>query len=213
MRIEFFRGAIAAFALAAAGTSSASVTFYAGENFTGEEMTIDRAVANFEGIGFNDRARSIIVREGRWEICGDANYKGGCTMLGPGRYSALKTLSGKVSSVRPVDAADGRPGRAKPVDPRAVLYEGKNFAGRSFAVEPGNIVGDFDGTGFNDKASSLRIGSGYWIFCSDSNFHGECRTFGPGEHSRLPSELERKISSGRRISEAYPYTQNPRWDR
>ena len=41
-------------------------------------------------------------------------------------------------------------------------------------------------TGFNDRASSLRVQSGYWIFCSDSEFRGECRTFGPGDYASLP---------------------------
>jgi hypothetical protein len=49
-----------------------------------------------------------------------------------------------------------------------------------------NIVPDLNTTGFNDRASSLRIESGYWMFCTDANFHGECRTFGPGEYPELP---------------------------
>ena len=34
------------------------------------------------------------------------------------------------------------------------------------------VVANLAGTGFNDRASSLRIEGGYWIFCSDANFHG-----------------------------------------
>jgi hypothetical protein len=64
---------------------------------------------------------------------------------------------------------------------------------------------------FNDRASSLRVDSGYWIFCSDANFRGECRTFGPGDYPMLPPELNDRISSGRRISNDYPYSQNPNW--
>jgi len=59
-------------------------------------------------------------------------------------------------------------------------------------------------------ASSLRVESGYWIFCSDSEFRGECRTFGPGDYASLPG-LNNAISSGRRISSSYPYGERPDW--
>jgi hypothetical protein len=67
-------------------------------------------------------------------------------------------------------------------------------------------------TGFNDRASSLRVESGYWIFCSDAEFRGECRTFGPGDYATLPG-LNNVISSGRRISNDYPYSERPDWQR
>ena len=50
------------------------------------------------------------------------------------------------------------------------------------------------------------------MFCSDANFQGECRTFGPGDYPTLPYELNNRISSGRRITADYPYRQNPSWD-
>jgi hypothetical protein len=39
---------------------------------------------------------------------------------------------------------------------------------------------------------------------------GECLTFGPGDYANL-SELSNRISSGRRISNNYPYDAPPRW--
>src|SRR5262249_43721179 len=66
-------------------------------------------------------------------------------------------------------------------------------------------VSNFDRSGFNDRASSLRVDGGYWLFCTDALFEGVCRTFGPGEYAQLPWEINRKISSGRRIHEQYPY--------
>ena len=74
----------------------------------------------------------------------------------------------------------------------------------------GQGSGNLDGT-FNDRATSLRVERGYWIFCSDANFQGECRTFGPGEYPQLPPELDNRISSGRRISNSYPYADQPDW--
>ena len=84
-----------------------------------------------------------------------------------------------------------------------------HLTGRAFALG-GDGAGNLDGL-FNGRASSLLVDRGYWIFCSDANFGGECRTFGPGEYPVLPRELDNRISSGRRISNAYPYTDNPNW--
>ena len=37
------------------------------------------------------------------------------------------------------------------------------------------------------------------------------RTFGPGEYPNLPPNLRDRISSGRRISNEYPYNAQPVW--
>ena len=49
------------------------------------------------------------------------------------------------------------------------------------------------------------------MFCSEAQFRGTCRTFGPGDYPALPSGLDNRISSGRRVSEDYPYSGNPTW--
>jgi hypothetical protein len=48
-------------------------------------------------------------------------------------------------------------------------------------------------------------------FCTDTFFEGTCRTFGPSEYAQLPWDVNRKISSGRRIHEHYPYGAPPAW--
>ena len=48
------------------------------------------------------------------------------------------------------------------------------------------------------------------MFCSDANFEGECRTFGPGDYPQL-GWLSNRISLGRRISNDYPYNAPPQW--
>ncbi len=94
--------------------------------------------------------------------------------------------------------------------PGAVLYEQPGFGGRAFPINRERI-GNFDRTQFNDRAQSLRIAYGYWIFCSDADFQGNCRTFGPGDYPSLEWSLNRSISSGRMISNDYPYNQQPNW--
>ena len=49
---------------------------------------------------FNDRAASAIVHSGRWEFCGDFDYRGGCAIYGPGSYPELGALTRHLSSVR-----------------------------------------------------------------------------------------------------------------
>lgn len=202
--------------MAAGAVSASSITFFERENFQGRRFSADQAVFNFARFGYNDRAESAIVEDGLWEICMDADFRGACQILRPGRYPDLHAYGNRVSSVRPVDDRHrdehgqwDRDGKTSPV--RAILYEGPNMSGRSIAIEDETLTNL--GTRFNDRASSLRVLRGYWIFCSDIGFRGECRTFGPGEYPTLPWALDNRISSGRRIYNEYPYSQAPAWSR
>ena len=201
--------------IAAAATSAAadSITFYQDDNYRGRHFTADQQVPNFARNGFNDLVNSAVVHDGRWEICIDSDFRGACSVLGPGAYPNLGAYAGRISSVRPVDSrssSERSDDRSRYHEARATLYEGPNLSGRSFALN--DAMPNLGRTGFNDRASSLRVDSGYWIFCSDSEFRGECRTFGPGEYASLPG-LNNVISSGRRISNDYPYGDRPNWQR
>jgi hypothetical protein len=172
------------------------------------------------------------VRDGVWEVCRDANFNGGCIQLPPGRYQRMDgNFVRNISSARQIDgrAYGGASSVAPPVQytgpnagnvyqgpggpvPQAILYEGHDFQGRQFPMTR-DVMNNLDRTGFNDRAGSLRVSAGYWVFCSDANFQGECQTFGPGEYPNLQRELDRRISSGRLISNAYPYSGPPQWER
>jgi hypothetical protein len=195
------------------GDPKADVVLYGGYDFTGASFRVGGFIANLDGTGFNDRAQSAIVYNGTWELCADADFGGGCQVFAPGRHANLGFLAGRVSSLRPVGGAGGSvsPGGGWGAGNRAILYESPGLAGRSFVVD--RYVSNLDGTGFNDRAASLRVERGYWMFCSDAGFQGECRTFGPGDYPDLPYGLSNRISSGRRISDEYPYQNNPNWDR
>jgi len=82
--------------------------------------------------------------------------------------------------------------------------------GRSFSFE-GTVMTNLDRTGSNDRASSIRIGGGYWMFCTDAGFEGTRRTFGPGDYASLPWDINDRISSGRGIHDQYPYKAPPAW--
>ena len=220
MKNPVTRIAVAAiFALGATAVLAGEITLYENPGFQGRRMTLRGTTPDLDRTNFNDRAESIVVREGVWEVCTDARFSGRCVRLQPGEYPNLQgDLNNRISSARevaqyapppPPVAAPG-PGYGGPA--RAVLYEGEGFRGRSFELQR-DVVRNLDRTSFNDRAASLRVFSGYWIFCSDANFEGDCRTFGPGDYPDLPGDLNRRISSGRRIADRYPYGGAPNWGR
>jgi Beta/Gamma crystallin len=191
------------------GGGEARVELFDLTGFGGRPFGVNATISNFADVGFNDRTQSMIIHEGTWEACEHADFRGACQTFGPGRYPTLAQYGGRISSLRPV-AGGGIGGWG--TGARALLYEGPNLTGRSFVLN-NEVVSNLASTGFNDRASSLRIEAGYWLFCSDAYFGGECFTFGPGDYPTLPWGLSNRVSSGRRINQHYPYNQNPNWQR
>ena len=111
-------------ALLGAGHAAAQVTLYAREGFRGRAVKVDRQIGNLERVGFNDRASSVVVDGGRWEVCEDVRFEGTCVVLRRGSYDTLEQLGlgDKISSIRPV----GRVARAVVAEPEplpAPTYE------------------------------------------------------------------------------------------
>lgn len=98
--LKIAAGALVALSLPAA----AQVVFYEHDGFAGRSFETNRQVGNFERFGFNDRASSVVVISGRWEMCTDARFGGQCVVVRPGRYPTLNALglNDRLSSVRPV---------------------------------------------------------------------------------------------------------------
>ena len=219
MKTSVTRIAVAAtFALAATAALAGEIILYENPGFQGRRMTLRGTTPDLDRTNFNDRAESIVVRDGVWEVCTDARFAGQCVRLQPGEYPSLDgSLNSRISSAREIAQAPlpppppvAGPGPGGPA--RAVLYEGAGFRGRSFEMRR-DVMRNLDRTRFNDRAASLRVYGGFWIFCSDANFEGDCRTFGPGDYPDLPGDLNRRISSGRRIADRYPYEGAPNWRR
>jgi hypothetical protein len=206
---------VAALGLCAVATAaSAQLTFFEDDGFNGRRYDVQGAVNDLGNTGFNDIASSAVIQRGTWQLCDDAYYRGRCVTLGPGQYPSLGNmgLNDRISSAREVGgiAAPAR-GERWGGGARAILYAGPGFQGRDYVIDD-NVMRDLANTGFNDAASSLRVEQGYWMFCSDAHFGGNCLTFAPGDYPRLPPELNNHISSGRRISESYPYRNAPNWN-
>lgn len=227
------------FLLAAVSTASAQVALYEHDNFNGREVRSGYSISNLADSNFNDMASSVRIRNGRWQFCENAYFSGRCVTLGPGEYPSLGSmgLNDQVSSVRELgwtpDGGGGWSGNDRynsdagynnkytyngnnwgggnwGSGERAVLFASYNLSGETFIVGPGGVR-NLDRAGFNDRARSLRIESGYWIFCTDADFQGDCHTYGPGDYASLPNGQDHKISSGRRVSSNYPYRSNPNW--
>ena len=84
---------------------AAEVTFYEAPDFRGRAFTASGAIDNFARTGFNDRASSVVVERGRWEVCEHAHFEGRCVVLRPGSYDSLAGMgmNNQISSVRPAD--------------------------------------------------------------------------------------------------------------
>ncbi|QJR15447.1 beta/gamma crystallin-related protein [Usitatibacter palustris] len=214
MKTTWLGAAIAAamlqssFALAQPARGEAII--YEGANFSGRSIALRNDTANFENIGFNDRAASVYVVSGVWEFCNDAYYRDSCRTFRPGEYGDLGALTNRVSSGRLLNV--GQPGWGPSGGPRTdpgnewwnagrgdvQLFDRQDFQG--FLANLTNTAPNFEPLGYNDKVASLIVRRGTWEFCSDANFRGRCQTFGPGEYRRITGGQDDAFSSARPVS-------------
>jgi hypothetical protein len=75
---------------------------FAGQRFEGQQVGVSGDVHTLNDVGFNDRAGSMVIREGRWEFCEHADFRGQCVVFGPGRYPFLEGMNNRISSMRRV---------------------------------------------------------------------------------------------------------------
>src|SRR4051812_2303674 len=78
------------------------VTLFTHSEFHGRPVTVAGSVANLSDLGFNDRASSMIVKSGRWELCEHVNFGGRCVVVGPGEYRTMEQFNDRLSSLREV---------------------------------------------------------------------------------------------------------------
>lgn len=79
-----------------------AVQMFAGPRFEGQQFGLSGNLRNLDDVGFNDRAGSLIIREGSWELCEHADFRGQCVVYGPGRYALLGEMNNRISSMRRV---------------------------------------------------------------------------------------------------------------
>jgi hypothetical protein len=82
--------------------SRRGLVLFSERGFSGRSFPLDGEIRDLSRAGFNDRARSIRVNGGRWEVCSEANFRGRCEVIDGDAPSLPSSLAGRVSSVRPV---------------------------------------------------------------------------------------------------------------
>ena len=181
-----------------------SIELFGQPGMRGKSMKIDRDAPSLAGSGFDDRASSLVVTNGTWQLCTDPGYAGNCRIFTPGSYSDLGYgMAKEVSSARLVRANRDAPAvfgggfeaPAAPVrDARVILFEGGDLRGESIAVAGPNSA--LSRSGFDDAATSMIVEGGRWLFCTEPYFRGECTVLGPGRYRSLREYgLDRNISS------------------
>jgi len=117
MNLKTLQRLLGVFAIIAAGYASAQIHLYNDENLRRRTMSIDQPIDNLGDTGMNDKASSILIDDGNWEVCEDAAFCGKCTLLRPGKYSSLRAMgfNDMISSVRPM----GGFRRSPPAAPQA----------------------------------------------------------------------------------------------
>jgi hypothetical protein len=81
---------------------NAAVELFGAPDFRGRTMTLDRdAETLFDG-RFDQRAASLVIHEGTWQLCTDPGYEGVCRVFEPGSYENLGRLHKRVGSLRRV---------------------------------------------------------------------------------------------------------------
>lgn len=203
---SFARSFVVTLLLGAAAASPIShageLTLFSRDGFDGREMTLRSAAPNLADSGFNDRASSMIVRSGRWELCEDAGFEGRCVVYEQGEYPTLERFDDRISSAREI-LPEREHGRGRP-------HGGGKRGMIALFSEPGldgaakrlrRDADDFDDIDFNDSAASAQVIDGNWQLCSDAGFRGTCRIFAPGRYEDLGRGLRGRVSSARLVDD------------
>lgn len=108
------RTALAAVIPLFASQAMAQVVLYEREGFRGRSVVVDREMRNLDRRGLGDKAGSVVVERGRWEVCEQPRFQGRCAVLRRGNYDNLRGsgLEWDISSIRP--AREGRRYDAEP---------------------------------------------------------------------------------------------------
>ncbi|MEO1190347.1 MAG: beta/gamma crystallin-related protein [Pseudomonadota bacterium] len=182
--------------LAESDHPNAEIILYAESNERGASYGTSGEHGNLAGSGFDNRARSILVRAGVWQLCSAPNFQGSCRNYDPGRHELNSQLSGQVSSLRKGGPINSDHHHRRLTGEDVVLYSGDYGAGQAYGTT--RNLPSLIAVGFNDVPRSLDVRSGTWQLCRDLDYAGPCETFGPGLHE-LGGLLYRQGSSLRRI--------------
>ncbi len=153
------------------------IVLYDDPYFRGNSLPMRGPSENLRFQRFHDRAESVRVLSGRWELCAEPNFRR-CQIVDRDiqNLSSLG-LNKKLSSVRPVGFVPGGPGGGGGYPPpypetaRLVLFEGPGYRGQSRTLDSATPILP----GFTGRARSAQVVRGTWLLCDGPRFSGQCQ--------------------------------------
>ena len=196
---KFLKATLLSTLLAAAAAQATEMTLYLQPNFNGRQLTLRGYTPNLADIGFQDQVASIVVNSGRWELCTQPGFKGDCAIVEPGEYPVLDPrLNHRVESAREIGSYREQTGSYSAYGRGSLeLFGQPGMRGKSMKLD--RDAPTLEGSGFNDRASSLVVTEGTWQLCSDPGYSGTCRTYSPGQYPDLGYGMAKEVSSARLV--------------
>ena len=141
------------------------IVLFTQPNYRGKTENYRRATPNL--FAMNDRAESITVGSGEWQLCDGVNYTGSCVTV----TQSLSDLSSiamvrRISSVRPMN--DGGGGGYPPSGNGITLFARDNYQGAQSRYTTAR-------TNISKPTGSLTVSGGRWQLCDRPNFMGRCQ--------------------------------------
>jgi hypothetical protein len=161
--------------------------------FRGRSIIVKEPIENLRSQNFHDRAESVRVVAGTWELCAEPRFRRCQTVSRDIAHLSTVGLNKRLSSARPAGWGSTG-GNYPPPDPgnaRLVLFEGEGYRGPSLTLDAAS--GDL--AGFGGRARSLQVLSGTWLVCDGPRFSGRCQ-----QVSESVPELDRWGLAGRVMS-------------
>lgn len=160
----------------ASPAESPKLVLYAQTSLAGDSRSILASFSNLDAIDFDNKARSVRVVAGRWEICEEKQFKR-CQLVEANVLDLDAVgLSHKVSSVRLLPSAGSAPttspATATTPGGQIVFFDKTGFRGGSLELREarGNLAA------LTARAESVRVISGTWQLCTGMNYTGTCTT-------------------------------------
>ena len=150
------------------------IVLYEDAYYRGRSITIRDSSENLRFQNFHDRAESVRVLSGSWDICSEPRFQRCQTIDRDVPQLSSLGMNKKLSSVRFAGWDSGGGGGYPPTYPeraRLVLFESEGYRGRSITLDSASA----DLGGFGGRARSVQVVSGVWLVCDRPGFSGRCR--------------------------------------
>ena len=102
----------------------------------------------------------------------------------------LKALAGAVGLLAAALSATSAMAQPRP---SITLYEGPGYSGRSITLYADES--NLNGSGFNDRAMSVRVRGGVWKLCEDRDYRSRCEIIDRDTPDLGVYQFNRKVSS------------------